>query len=152
MSDWSPSLYARFEDERTRPARDLVAQVPLNTARRIVDMGCGPGNSTELLVARWPEAATVGLDTSPAMLDEARKRLPQASFALADANTCGGYPKIATVIEADLWRLAQAPVGARLRFLPVSIEAATQALRTARQQLDAFVAARNISAGGLRPA
>jgi trans-aconitate 2-methyltransferase len=87
MSDWSPSLYARFEDERTRPARDLVAQVPLNTARRIVDMGCGPGNSTELLVARWPEAATVGLDTSPAMLDEARKRLPQASFALADANT-----------------------------------------------------------------
>ncbi|RUU67778.1 biotin-dependent carboxyltransferase family protein [Mesorhizobium sp. M2C.T.Ca.TU.009.01.2.1] len=76
----------------------------------------------------------------------------QPIIQLADANTCGGYPKIATVIEADLWRLAQAPVGARLRFLPVSIEAATQALRTARQQLDAFVAARNISAGGLRPA
>ncbi|TPL01011.1 MULTISPECIES: biotin-dependent carboxyltransferase family protein [unclassified Mesorhizobium] len=74
----------------------------------------------------------------------------QPIVQLADANTCGGYPKIATVIEADLWRLAQAPVGARLRFVPVSIEVATQALRIARQQLDAL-AARNIGLGGLRP-
>jgi len=87
MADWSPTLYARFEDERTRPARDLVAQVPLTDARRIVDMGCGPGNSTELLVERWPGARTVGLDSSPAMLEEARRRLPQATFALADAAT-----------------------------------------------------------------
>lgn len=87
MADWSPSLYARFEDERTRPARDLVAQVPLTDARQIVDMGCGPGNSTELLVERWPGARTVGLDSSPAMLEEARKRLPQATFAPADAAT-----------------------------------------------------------------
>lgn len=74
----------------------------------------------------------------------------QPIIQLADANTCGGYPKIATVIEADLWRLAQAPVGARLRFVPVSIEAATEALRTARQQLDAFVARRNMRADRLR--
>jgi len=87
MADWSPTLYARFEDERTRPARDLMAQVPLTDARRIVDMGCGPGNSTELLVERWPGARTVGLDSSPAMLEEARRRLPQATFALADAAT-----------------------------------------------------------------
>jgi len=85
MADWSPSLYARFEDERTRPARDLVAQVPLSAAHSIVDMGCGPGNSTELLVERWPGAKTTGLDSSPAMLEEARKRLPQATFGLADA-------------------------------------------------------------------
>ncbi|RWB69929.1 biotin-dependent carboxyltransferase family protein [Mesorhizobium sp.] len=75
----------------------------------------------------------------------------QPIIQLADANTCGGYPKIATVIEADLWRLAQAPVGARLRFLPVSIETATESLRMARQRLDAFIAARNIGAGRLRP-
>ncbi|WP_192246574.1 5-oxoprolinase subunit C family protein [Mesorhizobium silamurunense] len=75
----------------------------------------------------------------------------QPIIQLADANTCGGYPKIVTVIEADLWRLAQAPVGARLRFLPVSIEAATEALRTARQRLDEFLAARSIRAGRLRP-
>ena len=87
MADWSPSLYTRFEDERTRPARDLVAQVPLAQARKIVDMGCGPGNSTELLTERWPEAETTGLDSSPAMLEEARKRLPKARFAEADAAT-----------------------------------------------------------------
>jgi trans-aconitate 2-methyltransferase len=85
MADWSPSLYSRFEDERTRPARDLLAQVPLETPGRVFDMGCGPGNSTGLLVERWPGAEVIGLDSSPAMLAEARQRLPGASFELADA-------------------------------------------------------------------
>lgn len=87
MSDWSPSLYTRFEDERTRPARDLLAQVPLTAPRRIVDMGCGPGNSTELLAERYPGAELTGLDSSPAMLAEARLRLHKAQFAAADAQT-----------------------------------------------------------------
>lgn len=53
----------------------------------------------------------------------------QPIIQFADANTCGGYPKIATVIEADLWRLAQTPAGGILRFEVVSDEMAVDALR-----------------------
>jgi trans-aconitate 2-methyltransferase len=84
VADWSPSQYLKFEGERSRPARDLLAAVPLERARRIVDIGCGPGNSTELLVARYPEAEVVGLDSSSDMLAAARRRLPGVRFIQAD--------------------------------------------------------------------
>ena len=87
MSDWSPATYLKFEDERTRPAVDLLARVPLAQAQRVVDVGCGPGNSTELLAARYPGADILGLDNSPAMLEEARRRLPGLRFEAADAAT-----------------------------------------------------------------
>jgi trans-aconitate 2-methyltransferase len=82
--DWSASTYLRFEDERTRPAAELLARVPLASAARVVDIGCGPGNSTELLVRRYPEADVLGLDSSPDMLATAAKRLPEIRFAQAD--------------------------------------------------------------------
>lgn len=69
----------------------------------------------------------------------------QPIIQLADANTCGGYPKIATVIEADLWRLAQAPVGARLRFSLVTVAEAVAALRAQRHWKDRFAAALTLS-------
>ena len=84
MADWNPALYRRFEDERTRPARDLLARVPLAECALAYDLGCGPGNSTELIVERFPRARVVGLDNSPAMLESARKRLPDTAFELAD--------------------------------------------------------------------
>jgi trans-aconitate 2-methyltransferase len=87
MTDWNPALYTRFEDERTRPAAELLARVPLTEPRLAYDLGCGPGNSTALIAARFPEAEVIGLDTSPAMLESARARLPGLAFALADAAT-----------------------------------------------------------------
>ncbi|MBV8035801.1 trans-aconitate 2-methyltransferase [Roseateles sp.] len=84
MKDWNPDLYRRFEDERTRPARDLLARVPLTSPCRVVDLGCGPGNSTELLLERFPDAEVIGIDNSAAMLDSARERLPGCRFELAD--------------------------------------------------------------------
>lgn len=87
MADWNPALYTRFEDERTRPAAELLARVPLDAPRLAYDLGCGPGNSTALIAARYPDAEVIGLDTSPAMLESARARLPGLSFAQADAAT-----------------------------------------------------------------
>lgn len=84
MSDWNPDLYRRYEDERTRPAQDLLARVPLDRATRVVDLGCGPGNSTELLARRFAGAQIVGTDNSEAMLTSARQRLPQARFEFSD--------------------------------------------------------------------
>ncbi|MBI3368992.1 MAG: trans-aconitate 2-methyltransferase [Burkholderiales bacterium] len=84
MSDWNPALYTRFEDERTRPAAELLARVALAAPQRVVDLGCGPGNSTELLARRFPAARIVGTDTSQAMLASARQRLPALSFEHSD--------------------------------------------------------------------
>ena len=79
-SDWNPSLYMKFADERMLAARDLLARVPLASARLVYDLGCGPGNSAELLSRRFPDADVIGLDTSEAMLDNARTRAPRARF------------------------------------------------------------------------
>jgi trans-aconitate 2-methyltransferase len=82
--DWSARQYLKFEDERTRPPRDLLAQVPLQSPQRVFDLGCGPGNSTELLVARFPQACVIGVDSSRDMLRQARERLPNCAFVEAD--------------------------------------------------------------------
>lgn len=84
---WSAKQYSTFEQERTRPVRDLVAAIQTPNVRHAVDLGCGPGNSTEVLAQRFPDAQVTGLDSSEDMLASARQRLPKVSFDLADIAT-----------------------------------------------------------------
>ena len=87
MADWNAGQYLKFEDERTRPATDLLRRIPLAKIRTAADIGCGPGNSTELIVERYPNARVLGLDNSPSMLAKARERLPRATFEEVDIAT-----------------------------------------------------------------
>jgi trans-aconitate 2-methyltransferase len=110
MMNWSPAQYLQYAGERLRPALDLLARVPLEHPRTIVDLGCGAGNVTRLLGERWPEARIVGVDSSSAMLAQARAGMPD--------------PSRFTFVEADLstWR-ADVPVdlvysNAALHWLP----------------------------------
>jgi len=72
--DWDPAAYGRFADHRLRPVRDLVDRIPLAAPATVYDLGCGDGRATRLLTERWPEAAIVGLDSSPSMLAAAADR------------------------------------------------------------------------------
>jgi trans-aconitate 2-methyltransferase len=101
MLDWNPALYRRYEDERTRPAQELLARVPLAEADRVVDLGCGPGNSTELLVNRFPKAQALGTDNSEAMLVSARERLPGARFEWSDIATWAPQDRAPDLIYAN---------------------------------------------------
>lgn len=69
---WDPAAYLAFADHRARPFQDLLARVTAAAPRRVVDLGCGPGNLTALLAARWPGAAVEGVDSSAEMVAAAR--------------------------------------------------------------------------------
>lgn len=88
---WQAAQYLKFEDERTRPAKNLLAELPLDVPRLAVDLavdlGCGPGNSTELVAARFPSARVIGVDSAPDMLRAARARLAGLDFVEADVAT-----------------------------------------------------------------
>lgn len=87
MQDWNPQLYRQFEAERTRPALELIARIEMDNPAQVADLGCGPGNSTEGLFERFPHAAVTGIDSSAAMLENARHRLPHCRFSQEDISS-----------------------------------------------------------------
>lgn len=82
---WDPQTYLTYADERTRPARDLLAAVDVADPRRVVDLGCGTGTSTRLLAARWPEAEILGTDSSAEMIAAAREEGDGLRYEVLDA-------------------------------------------------------------------
>jgi trans-aconitate 2-methyltransferase len=81
---WDPHTYLAHAGLRERPAVELLARLALDRVRRAYDMGCGTGNSTSLLLNRWPEARVIGVDNSEAMLNEARQSNVAAEWLKAD--------------------------------------------------------------------
>lgn len=71
---WDPGQYLRYADHRLRPAVELLARVQLDAPDVVVDLGCGPGNVTDMLSQRWPGADVLAIDNSAEMLDQARQR------------------------------------------------------------------------------
>lgn len=85
MADWNSKQYLKFKKERTQPAIDLVNRIQLENPSKIIDIGCGPGNSTQVLAARFPNAQILGIDSSENMIATARKQYPNLKFKVCDA-------------------------------------------------------------------
>ncbi len=83
---WNPQQYLAFAAPRLQPAIDLLARIPLDSPRSVVDLGCGPGNVTPLLQKRWPTADILGLDNSDEMLSRAREAVPDVKFDKVDVS------------------------------------------------------------------
>ena len=81
---WSSKQYSKFENERNRPIHDLLNNIPISNVKTAIDIGCGPGNSTEILRDKFPDAKIKGMDSSEDMIAASRKRMPDVSFEVAD--------------------------------------------------------------------
>ena len=84
MPSWNADQYLKFAAERTQPSRDLLARIGLDRPGRVIDLGCGPGNSTRLLADRWPDAAVCGLDSSADMIQAAGRDHPRQHWVTGD--------------------------------------------------------------------
>jgi trans-aconitate 2-methyltransferase len=87
MPHWDAGLYLKFASERTQPSIDLIQRIRLDHPRHIMDLGCGPGNSTEALRRRWPEATVIGLDCSGEMIAAAKQAYPNGIWETGDASS-----------------------------------------------------------------
>lgn len=84
MPTWNAHQYLKFADERIRPCRDLASRIGIAEPRRIIDLGCGPGNSAAVLLERWPKSEVTGLDSSSSMIDVARREQPDRRWVAGD--------------------------------------------------------------------
>jgi len=83
VTQWDPTTYLQYADERARPFVDLLSRVRVERPTSVVDLGCGPGQLTASLSDRWPSATIVGLDSSPEMIARAEAyAAPRVRFAV----------------------------------------------------------------------
>lgn len=89
MSDWNSEQYLKYRKERTQPAIDLAMHI-MNNPKTIVDIGCGPGNSTRVLQETFFNADIQGIDNSPNMIAKAKSDYPDIKFHVCDALSLDG--------------------------------------------------------------
>lgn len=126
---WDPAQYLAFADHRARPFYELVGRVRAAEPRRVVDVGCGPGNLTLSLSQRWPSAVIEAFDSSPEMVEAAReagvdarvddvttwKPLPDTDVVVSNAvlQWVPSHPSIvsswASVLPSGAWLAFQVP-------------------------------------------
>lgn len=84
MFEWNANQYLKFKNQRTQPAIDLVNRINIENPKKIIDLGCGPGNSTAVLAERFKGAAILGVDNSEDMITTAKENYPQLDFVFCD--------------------------------------------------------------------
>ncbi|MEU5938070.1 trans-aconitate 2-methyltransferase [Micromonospora sp. NPDC047548] len=95
---WDPTTYLRYGDERSRPFHDLVARIPADRPRTVVDLGCGPGTLTATLAARWPAAEVRGIDSSPEMIARAAALDAPVEFTVGDVRDWRPAPHVDVLV------------------------------------------------------
>jgi len=85
--DWNPELYLKYRNERTQPSIDLIGKIEIGfQPKSILDIGCGPGNSSQAILQRWPNAMLTGIDNSVNMIEKAKTSYPNNIWIVADAS------------------------------------------------------------------
>ncbi|HUA42449.1 MAG TPA: trans-aconitate 2-methyltransferase [Streptosporangiaceae bacterium] len=114
---WDPAQYLHFADERSRPFYDLAARIGATAPGYVVDLGCGPGQLTASLAARWPQAEVLGIDSSAEMIAAAQQ---------ADYGAAGGGQLSFVVGDVSDWEPARSPdviiSNAVLQWVPKHME------------------------------
>ena len=87
MSEWNSEQYLKFKNQRTQPAIDLAKRIMEYQPKNVLDVGCGPGNSTAVLKKVFPKAQILGIDNSENMIKKAEQTYSDMNFQLCDVNS-----------------------------------------------------------------
>lgn len=149
---WSPEQYRRFAKERAAPFHDLLDMVGPGPCRRVVDLGCGPGELTSLAARRLGATDVLGIDNSPEMLATAADfASDRVRFLNADIATWSSAGDIDVLIAAASlqwvpdhqvvlarWVQALAPGGQLLVQVPANAHAATHTVAASVAEREPF--------------
>ena len=90
MAEWNSEQYLKFKKQRTQPSVDLANRIKDCNPKSVIDLGCGPGNSTHILKLTFPNADVMGIDNSANMIKKAKSAYSDLNFSLCDVHSIEG--------------------------------------------------------------